>query len=513
MPSFQKRSPIEVGFAINVEGVLIHKSKVLPFAKEALTYLQSRKHNFVLFGDGNRAQTEEELSIELQLLTGVTISPQNIVFPYSAFKLLIKEIPRLATQNVLVVGSPINRIKKIANSYGFHRVFGPLDIQHHRDLQIDAILVFNTPVNWDEDLHTVIEMLSSRAGYVHTTSQLNGLEELPNSGYCQDCQPTIHWCDMKLSHNSGDVTFKQAVEAAWSNRTGGADILGSWTEPLLPFVEVQCFENIDIPKKRTAYLIGGTSAKSPLDQLGDFGSRNGIDWNSILVITKLKRRMYKQPIVPVPNIGVGMLWAFEDAGFERAALEIVSHPGFTAPEGLINFQVDMPTLKPTDIHPALRNDLNKPLPNLPHENVRVRDPILQAEKISVGQVHNFTVTPASYSHSNSAAHRSFSAQQYENPPAIPTRSPLRLSSDIYSQWSYENRLHLNIECALRSRAQATDDKNSALLQAVATAHDRHLARAKTVHESRVRDRIAIRESTRRRLERATSVHAPKGNFF
>jgi hypothetical protein len=296
-------SSAEVGFAINVDGVLTNKSRILPLAKEVLSFLQSHDYPFVLFGDGNRAQTETELSQELQFMTGVQIPAEKIVFPYSTFHTLLKNIPNFETQNILVVGSPISRIKSIAESYGFQRVFTTLDLQQHqKGLRIDAILVFNTPNNWDSDLKTIIGLLTSRSGYVDTCSALNGLGELPNRGYCQDNQPSIHWADMRLSHNPGDLTFKQAVEQAWKERL---------------------FKNIQKTRFRSAYLIGGTSAKSPLDKLGDFGSRYAVDWKSILVITALKRRMYKQPIVPVPNIGVGIAWAFDDAGLQEASMKML----------------------------------------------------------------------------------------------------------------------------------------------------------------------------------------------
>jgi hypothetical protein len=564
-------SSAELGFAINVDGVLTDKSKTLPLAKEVLSFLQRHDYQFVLFGDGNRAQTENELSLELKYATGVQVPVERIIFPYSAFLSLLKNIPNFATQNFLVIGSPISRIKSIAESYGFQRVFTTLDLQHDQQgLRIDAILVFNTPNNWDSDLKTILGLLTSRCGYVGTCSALNGLEELPNHGYIQDNQPSIHWADMRLSHNQGDLTFKQAVEEAWKDDTGGAELLGSWTELLLTFVEERLFKDVQTTRFRSAYLIGGTLAKSPLDKLGDFGSRFSVDWKSILVITALKRRMYKQPIVPVPNIGVGIAWAFDDAGFQEAAMKMMCIAELKAPPSKPSFnrdtrdtdptdprllQADMPTAHPgtpPDATCLATIDLHKPLPHLPHRQIRA-----QIQKLYIGRLDNITDSPGSSTNSSesssnqspSSAATPFEPQSdHYQSPAISPRAPVRPSRPDDVQWPCGNVKYCQLMAAqaieaLASRhrvkygpdgsAEDYDNDGRALdrylvelvcgrvsptvqdtakfISTALEAHDRHLANMKSIQDSTIADPIArvVRGSTRRRLE-APPVRT---NFF
>jgi hypothetical protein len=544
-------SSAEVGFAINVDGVLTHKSRPLPFAKEVLSFLKYHDYPFVLFGDGTRAQTEKELSLELQCMTGIQIPAQNFVFPYSPFQTLLKHIPGFATQHILVVGGPLSRIKTIAESYGFQRVFTTLNLQQYpQTLRIDAILVFNTPDNWDADLKTVVGLLTSRAGYVDTSSALNGLEELPNRGYCQDFQPSIHWADIRLSHNPGDMTFKQAVEEAWTKNTRGAELLGSWTEPMLPYVEEQLFKNVQTTRLRSAYLIGGTSAKNPLDKLGESGSRFSVDCKSILVITALKRRMYKQPVVPVPNVGVGMAWAFDDAGLQEAAEKILYITGFEVQPSRHSFnetikdtdshrlralQPDMPSPRTKKPLPSAssshsRRDLNKPLPYPPHEEVRA-----EIQKSWTGQLRYIIDSSESSSHqSTSSPATSFKPETNQlQPPSIPHRSPPpRPSRPDDELWASGNVEYCHDIAAQVTKAQAWPENQNVGGQALdkylrelvrgrespsmedsgksvstdleQTEHGRYLARMRRLQDSS----LAAREYTRQKLEWTTNTSQP-----
>ncbi len=103
-------------------------------------------------------------------------------------------------------------------------------------LQIHAILVWSSPRDWGLDLQLIVDLLLSEKGQLCKRSGKNGDENLPNRGYLQDGQPSIHFCNPDLTWataydhpRAAQGMFKAALEGAWAAQTNGAKLLRAFT--------------------------------------------------------------------------------------------------------------------------------------------------------------------------------------------------------------------------------------------------------------------------------------------
>lgn len=265
-------------------------------------------------------------------------SEHQFVQSHTPFKDLV---PELHDKNILVFGGVGNSIRKVAQSYGFRRVFTPSDIyktysdiypfieltlEHHEEhgeplplgpdgsFQISAMLVFSSPRDWGLDLQLMTDLMLSDRGMVHTVSPTNGSKDLPNNGYGVD-SPHIYWCNPDLTWATTNPnprvaqgSFRAALQGIWKSQTGldhlpKETLVGKPTEATYLYGERVLREwNVQINGLRarnidTVYMVGD-NPPSDIQGANAFQSPNGLKWKSILVETGVYKAGDEPPFKP-----------------------------------------------------------------------------------------------------------------------------------------------------------------------------------------------------------------------
>lgn len=102
-------------------------------------------------------------------------------------------------------------------------------------LKIHAILAWSSPRDWCLDLQLIFDLLLTEEGQICKRSEKSGDENLPNRGYLQDGQPSIHFCNPDLTlataydHPRAQGMSKAALGGAWAAQTNGAKLLRAFT--------------------------------------------------------------------------------------------------------------------------------------------------------------------------------------------------------------------------------------------------------------------------------------------
>ncbi|KAL2913820.1 hypothetical protein HK105_206699 [Polyrhizophydium stewartii] len=215
-----RTAPAHIGFAFDIDGVLLKGRKVLHQATRSLSLLNDKKVPYILLTNGGgvtEARKAEDLSAKL----GVSIRPEQVVLSHSPMRELAA---RYADKLVLVVGS--DSCKDVALSYGFTRPVLPAEVfawnpamwpfkssegiqarplgrrslledrmscsllTHRRPpLQpctidftrepISAVLVFNDSRDWGRDIQIIIDLMRSKGGFLATESDRSEPQSLP----------------------------------------------------------------------------------------------------------------------------------------------------------------------------------------------------------------------------------------------------------------------------------------------------------------------------------------------
>jgi HAD superfamily hydrolase (TIGR01456 family) len=323
-PRKMRKPNDKIAFAFDIDGVLLRSKDPLPGAKETLEFLQKHNISFIFLTNGG-GHTEKDHVTQLSKRLHVSgFSEHQFIQSHSPFKDLV---PPLANKNILILGGVGNKIREVAQSYGFKHVLTSSDIckadqavyphievtldhhlQHGSDIvhvgpdgsvKISAILVWSSPRDWGLDLQVIMDLLLSEKGHLGSVSTLIGDEKLPNRGYLQDEQPMIHFCNPDLTWatsfphpRAAQGSFRAALEGIFSARTGGAKLLncktvGKPTEETYIFGEKILMEwekslNGGNGKIGTVYMVGDNPA-SDIQGANNFTSKHGTEWKSILV--------------------------------------------------------------------------------------------------------------------------------------------------------------------------------------------------------------------------------------
>lgn len=180
-------------FCFDIDGVILRGPDTIPQAVEAMKLLNGEnKYNikvpsiFVTNGGG---KPELVRATDLSKRLECTITPDQIIQGHTPMKDLVG-----VYETVLVVGGVGNVCRNVAESYGFKKVYTPLDIlkwnpavSPYHDLteeeikccreadfskiDIDAILVFADSRNWAADQQIILELLLSKKGRMGTESK------------------------------------------------------------------------------------------------------------------------------------------------------------------------------------------------------------------------------------------------------------------------------------------------------------------------------------------------------
>ncbi|QLG74039.1 hypothetical protein HG535_0F05510 [Zygotorulaspora mrakii] len=182
---FLQHSAKKIGFAFDIDGVLLRSKNPIAGAGEALRTLNKNKIPYILLTNGG-GQLEEERAAFISKVLEVPISPLQVVLSHSPYKALVGKYDR-----ILAVGTP--SVRRVAKHYGFKDVVHLSDIvRYNRDItpfsglsdkqlleysedipdidrkRFDAVLVFNDPHDWAADIQIISDALNSEDGMLNT---------------------------------------------------------------------------------------------------------------------------------------------------------------------------------------------------------------------------------------------------------------------------------------------------------------------------------------------------------
>lgn len=357
-------SPINFGFTFDIDGVLTKDFKPLPGSRFALQKLQKAEIPFI-FMTNSGGCTEAEKAKKMTRQFDLKIEEEHVILSHTPFRDLV---PELKDKAVLVIGGVGDDIANLARSYGFNNVVSSTQLQNarseiypfrepqevqepaehilkcaHGSTPMAAILIWTNSRDWGTDLQIILDLLLSEKGHIGTRSPYNGDTNLLNSGYLQDGQPTIYFCNPDIDFPSSfpqtriaQGTFRAALDGIWATTTGGANfsthisVCGkpSTTTYLYGENALRDFHELLharrsyklAPPLKTIYMVGDNPA-SDIAGTNAFSSPGGVEWKSILVETGVFQKGAKpshEPTMIVSGVKEAVEWALSQEGFEGA---------------------------------------------------------------------------------------------------------------------------------------------------------------------------------------------------
>lgn len=191
----QIRLRSDIGFVLDIDGVLLRGLEPIPQAKEALELLQANKVPFILLTNGG-GLTEKSRIEFISSRIGVPLSPLQIIQSHTPMKTYAVN---KTYQRVMVVGGVGDKSRECAYGYGFKDVVMPIDFvkqdpfisPYHNFLKdqldkdakdvdvnspIDAILVFHDSRDMSTDTQVILDLLNSENGVVGTKRNFKSSE-------------------------------------------------------------------------------------------------------------------------------------------------------------------------------------------------------------------------------------------------------------------------------------------------------------------------------------------------
>ncbi|KAF9652803.1 HAD hydrolase [Thelephora ganbajun] len=314
------RSPQPPAFVFDIDGVLLRGETVLEPTRNAFRILHgenvfNRKIPYIFLTNGGGV-SEETRCTNLSKQLGFNVPINRYIQSHTILKSVVH---RFHDKHVLVLGGRGNTLKSVANSYGFRKVYTPLDIlawnhaiypfydlteqeklthRTYKDLskvKFHAILVFHDPRNWGLDIQVMCDILRGNGSLAEPTSDSSA-----NDVEVIFCNPDLLWKNEWEGPRLGQGGFRKAWEGVWSNvKMGQKDPVvtrfGKPTKETYRFaaeilrevgneldIELRVGSNDDLGKfGRSAsniYMIGDNPES-------DIAGANLAWWNSILVHT------------------------------------------------------------------------------------------------------------------------------------------------------------------------------------------------------------------------------------
>jgi HAD superfamily hydrolase (TIGR01456 family) len=180
------RSIVEVtsnqfGAVLDIDGVLIHGSRLLPHTVEALQLLHHSKIPTVFVTNGGGV-TEEQKADELSKIIGLPINPKHLVLSHTPFK---QYVSQYETRPILVIGG--DECLRVARSYGFKNAMTssmlhhlqpeihplkppqsvPLDHLSQESLSnpLEAAFIFAESCDWGLDIQILSDLLTTSPNF------------------------------------------------------------------------------------------------------------------------------------------------------------------------------------------------------------------------------------------------------------------------------------------------------------------------------------------------------------
>ncbi|PYI12487.1 HAD-superfamily hydrolase [Aspergillus sclerotiicarbonarius CBS 121057] len=294
-----------MAFAFDIDGVLAHGNEAIEEAKEALAILNGDnelgiKIPYILLTNGG-GKPEEERCAQLTEVLGCPISTDQFIQSHTPMQALAEYY-----DTVLVCGGEGQKIRKVAENYGFKNVVHPHDVlawdptvspwrcfseedraqakpRDFTKVKFDAILVFADSRDYATDMQLIMDLLLADDGKMLTRSADPVANRIPVYFSQGDLVfPTDHKGPPRLTQG----LFRISIEAQYKALTGvdlervvygkperatytyADEVLKAWMEQL--HNEARVPENV--------YMVGDNPAS-------DICGGNMHGWNTCLVRT------------------------------------------------------------------------------------------------------------------------------------------------------------------------------------------------------------------------------------
>ncbi|KAH9963811.1 HAD-like domain-containing protein [Russula dissimulans] len=296
----EPRHLLSLGFAFDIDGVLLHGTNVLPEAKRALSVLEgdnplNRKIPYILMTNGGGAG-EEDRSKRLTEMLGFEITTSNFMQSHTIIK---SSAHKYAKKPVLVLGGkPDDDV-----SYGLQQVCTTLDVKAWNphvwplhDLTpeerastkaidfsttpISAIFIFHDPRNWALDVQIMIDVIQSR-GFINRRRPVEGASPVE----LIFCNPDLLWqSEFPRPRLGQEVRGVDAIKAVTGAPYPHVQY-GKPTKPTYEFAEKMLRDQMRLhgasvePDTQGRFYMIGDNPES------DIAGANAAGWSSVLVHT------------------------------------------------------------------------------------------------------------------------------------------------------------------------------------------------------------------------------------
>ncbi|KAF8499592.1 HAD-like domain-containing protein [Russula emetica] len=310
---------LPIGFAFDIDGVLLHGASVLPEAKRALSILE---------GD-NPLNSEIDRVRRLTELLGFEITVSNFIQSHTVLK---SSTHKYVNKPVLVLGGKGDVLRKVAESYGLQQVYTTLDVKAwnpdvwpFHDLTseertsakpidfsttpISAVFVFHDPRNWALDIQVMTDVILSR-GIINRSRPIDGATPVE----LIFCNPDLLWRSEFPRPRLGQGAFREAFQAVFKALTGAPYPhvqYGKPTKATYDFAE-------NMLRARMNELHGtsvGSNIQPRFYMVGDIAGANAAGWSSVLVRTGVYDPVdgppAHNPTHEVENVEAAVQWAID----------------------------------------------------------------------------------------------------------------------------------------------------------------------------------------------------------
>ncbi|KDR75303.1 hypothetical protein GALMADRAFT_249318 [Galerina marginata CBS 339.88] len=248
---------------------------------------------------------EHERCRNLSTQFGVHISPSQYC---QAHTILKSFSPKYSNTPVLVLGGQLDKVRQVANAYGYHKAYTTLDVlawnpsvwpfhtlsEAERQVvqpvdffktPISAIFVYHDPRNWALDVQIACDVIQS-AGIIGGPYQ--PLDKQKDPVKLVFCNPDLVWRSDFNRPRIGQGAFKQAFQAVFKALTGSEYPhvqFGKPTEATYEFAEDMLRARI-----KELYPENTSSILRPVYMIADnpesdIAGAEAVGWPSILVKT------------------------------------------------------------------------------------------------------------------------------------------------------------------------------------------------------------------------------------
>ena len=313
-------------FAFDIDGVLIRGGKPIPQAIEAMQVLNGKNQYGIkipyIFVTNGGGKTEQERCLQLSEQMEIEVSPGQFICGHTPMREMAEKYG-----TVLVVGGDGEKCREVAEGYGFKDVVTPGDIikdnpdttpfrklteletgsskvRNYGQIKIEAIFVFADSRDWAGDQQIILDLLTSKGGYIGTRSET--FDEGPPVFFSHN---DIIWSASHEHTRLGMGALRLSIEAMYKAVAGKALITTAFGKPQVGTFQFATrllqqwrkdTQGIDAPPE-TVYFVGDTP-ESDIRGTNEFNEQSEAQWYSILVRTGVYQSGTKPNFPPAATV-------------------------------------------------------------------------------------------------------------------------------------------------------------------------------------------------------------------